>query len=67
MDEVKVLGDNVSAWTRKIESISFLTSSEIMQFKSQVSRKLFFVTPDYPSKTRIDKSKFVSGSVIRMA
>jgi hypothetical protein len=77
VNEVVVLGNDVSSRTREVEGISFLDTciqklcaaaiitSEIMEFKFEMSRKFLLIPPDYPTNTGIHKPVLMSGTMMR--
>jgi hypothetical protein len=65
MNEIVVLGNDVSSRTREVEGICFLDTSKIMEFKFEMSGKFLLISPDNPSYTRIHKPVFMSGTIMR--
>jgi len=60
MDQVVVLSDDLSSWTREVQSVGLFGSSKIVQFEDEMLGQLGLIAPDDPSYTCVHEAELVA-------
>lgn len=63
MDEVVVLGDDLSAWTGEIERVRFFGAPKVVELKDEMFWEVGLITPDDPADTGINETEFMTRGV----
>jgi hypothetical protein len=63
VDEVVVLRNDLSSWSRKVQGVRFFRAAEIVKLEDKVFRELTLVSPDNPSYTSVNQTEFVARSI----
>lgn len=65
MQEVEVLSNNRSGWSREVERERVLDRAEVVKFKDEILGQVGFVAKDDPTNSDISEPKFMTTRVDR--
>ena len=63
VDQVVVLGDDLSAGTGEVERVGFFGAAEVVELEDEVFGEIGLVAPNDPADAGIDEAEFVAGGV----
>ena len=65
-EEVVVLRDNLSAWSREIQGEGWHVATEIIDVEDQILRQIGLLSPDHPPRSERRQAEFVTRSIDRL-
>lgn len=63
VDQVVVLRNDLSTWTRKVQCVRLFRAAEIVELEDQMFRQVTFVSPDDPANTSVHQAEFMPRGV----